>query len=154
MQELFEKIVEKLEELHERYINQYGAVGGNPMAFSVKECMEIVKQEAEKYEECYKDCGDCEAYNKEKHHCPKFCKVIKETVKEIEENNNGWIPCSEHQPEEAGTYNVTAYDGRILRSTHAKWQPRLKSWNLTGTMAYWKIIAWMELPSAYRPKEK
>ena len=88
MQELFEKIVEKLEELHERYINQYGAVGGNPMAFSVKECMEIVKQEAEQYEECYKDCGECEAYNKEKHHCPKFCKVIKETVKEIEENHN------------------------------------------------------------------
>ena len=154
MQAAFEKIIEKLEELHERYINQYGAVGGNPMAFSVKECMEIVKQEAAAYEECYKDCGECEAYNKEKHHCPKFCKVIKETVKEIEENNNGWISCSEHQPEEAGTYNVTAYDGRILRSTHAKWQPRLKSWNLTGTMAYWKIIAWMELPSAYRPKEK
>ena len=88
MQEVFEKIVEKLEELHERYINQYGAVGGNPMAFSVKECMEIVKQEAADYEECYKDCGECEAYDKEKYHCPKFCKVIKETVKEIEENHN------------------------------------------------------------------
>ena len=44
MNKVFEKIIEKLEELHERYINQYGAVGGNPMAFSVKECMEIVKQ--------------------------------------------------------------------------------------------------------------
>ena len=88
MQEVFEKIIEKLEELHERYINQYGAVGGNPMAFSVKECMEIVQKVAEQYEECYKDCGDCEAYDKEKHHCPKFCKVIKETVKEIEENHN------------------------------------------------------------------
>ena len=153
MQAAFKKIIEKLEELHERYINQYGAVGGNPMAFSVKECMEIVKQEAEQYEECYNDCGDCEAYNKEKHHCPKFCKVIKETVKEIEENHNGWIPCSEHQPEEAGTYNVTAYDGRTLRSTHAKWQPRLKSWNLTGTMAYWKIIAWMELPQPFQKGE-
>ena len=88
MQEAFEKIIEKLEELHERYINQYGAVGGNPMAFSVKECMEIVKQEAAAYEACYKDCGECEAYNKEKYHCPKCCKVIKETVREIEENRN------------------------------------------------------------------
>ena len=88
MKKVFEKIIEKLEELHERYINQYGAIGVNPMAFSVKECMEIVKQEAADYEECYKDCGYCEAYNKEKHHCPKFCKVIKETVKEIEENHN------------------------------------------------------------------
>ena len=88
MNKVFEKIIEKLEELHERYINQYGAVGGNPMAFSVKECIEIVKHEAEQYEECYKDCGECEAYDKEKYHCPKFCKVIKETVKEIEENHN------------------------------------------------------------------
>ena len=88
MNKEFEKIIEKLEELHERYINQYGAVGGNPMAFSVKECMEIVKEEAEQYEECYKNCGECEAYDKEKHHCPKLCKVIKETVKEIEENHN------------------------------------------------------------------
>ena len=30
----------------------------------------------------------CEAYDKEKHYCPKFCKVIKETVKEIEDNHN------------------------------------------------------------------
>lgn len=51
MQEVFDKILEKLEELHERYINQYGAVGGNPMASSVKECMEIVKQEAEQYQQ-------------------------------------------------------------------------------------------------------
>ena len=94
MNKVFEKIIEKLEELYERYINQYGAVGGNPMAFSVKECMKIVKQEAEQYEECYKDCEECEAYNKEKYYCPKFCKVIKETVKEIEDNHNEWIPCS------------------------------------------------------------
>ena len=50
--------------------------------------MEIVKQETEKYEECYKDCEECEAYDKEKHYCPKFCNVIKEAVKEIEENND------------------------------------------------------------------
>ena len=126
MQEVFEKIIEKLEkELKLADREKERCARENPLQFDsakgyahgVGKAIEIVKQEAEKY-------------------------------------NNGWIPCSEHQPEEAGTYNVTAYDGRILRSTHAKWQPRLKSWNLTGTMAYWKIIAWMELPSAYRPKEK
>ena len=162
MQAVFEKIIEKLNSKKAYFQRFYECEGksehdadlnkSTQLAFD--DAIEIVKQEAADYEECYKDCGECEAYDKEKHYCPKFCKVIKETVKEIEENNNGWIPCSEHQPEEAGTYNVTAYDGRILRSTHAKWQPRLKSWNLTGTMAYWKIIAWMELPSAYRPKEK
>ena len=57
MNKVFEKIIEKLEELHERYINQYGAVGGNPMAFSVKECMEIVKQEAEQYNNGWIPCS-------------------------------------------------------------------------------------------------
>ena len=167
MQEVFEKIIEKLEERTSflsdctKYGNKdagqqeksYSTMMMYEVADLVDDLIDIVKHEAEQYEECYKDCGDCEAYDKEKHYCPKFCKVIKETVKEIEENNNGWISCSEHQPEEAGTYNVTAYDGRILRSTHAKWQPRLKSWNLTGTMAYWKIIAWQPLPLPFRDKE-
>ena len=159
MNKVFEKIIEKLEACKDIMLspNNSDCFGeeckyNDCMVCVFAKAIEIVKQEEEQYEECYKDCGECEAYNKEKHHCPKFCKVIKETVKEIEENNNGWIPCSEHQPEEAGTYNVTAYDGRILRSTHAKWQPRLKSWNLTGTMAYWKIIAWQPLPLPYRSK--
>ena len=125
MQEVFEKIIEKLEkELKLADREKERCARENPLQFDsakgyahgVGKAIEIVKQEAEKY-------------------------------------NNGWIPCSEHQPEEAGTYNVTAYDGRILRSTHAKWQPRLKSWNLTGTMAYWKIIAWMELPQPFQKGE-
>ena len=49
MNKAFEKILERLEELHERYVNQYGVVGGNPMAFSVKECMLIVQEVAEEY---------------------------------------------------------------------------------------------------------
>ena len=63
MKGLIDKILERLEELHERYINQYGAVGGNPMEFSVKECMEIVKQEAEQYNNGWiicSGCADCE----------------------------------------------------------------------------------------------
>ena len=58
MNKVFEKIVEKLEELHERYINQYGAVGGNPMAFSVKECMEIVQEVAEEYNNGWIPCSE------------------------------------------------------------------------------------------------
>ena len=102
MQEVFEKIIEKLEERTsflsdctkygnkdaEQQNKSYSTMMMYEVADLVDDLIEIVKQEAEQYEECYKDCGDCEAYNKEKHHCPKFCKVIKETVKEIEENHN------------------------------------------------------------------
>lgn len=78
--------------------------------------------------------------------------AIEIVKQEAEQYNNGWIPCSEDKPKEPGIYNVTAYDGMKLRSTHAKWQPRLKSWNLTGTMAYWKVIAWQPLPQPFQPK--
>ena len=97
MNKVFEKIIEKLEEeLKLADEEKLRCARENPLQFDsakgyahgVGKAIEIVKQEAEQYEECYKDCGDCEAYNKEKHHCPKFCKVIKETVKEIEENHN------------------------------------------------------------------
>ena len=37
-----------------------------------------------------------------------------------DEKENGWIPVSEGLPEVSGTYQVTCMDGRIYRSTYAK----------------------------------
>ena len=125
----------------------------------VDDAIEIVKQEAEKYEECYKDCGDCEAYNKEKHHCPKFCKVIKETVKEIEENHNGWVPCSERLPEEAFGCLVTVMD--CNPSAQTEFENILpyfvgydgETWNdADGEEIPFEVIAWRKLPTPYQPK--
>ena len=85
MNKAFEKIIEKLEE-QKSGLTEWAE--DEAFKLATDDAIKIVKQEAEQYEVCYKDCGDCEAYNKEKYHCPKFCKVIKETVKEIEENHN------------------------------------------------------------------
>lgn len=65
-----------------------------------------------------------------------------------------WIPCSERLPEESGKYEVTALDAGRLIVTQVKWQPKLKSWNLTGAMAYWKITAWKPLPEPYRQNDE
>ena len=120
MQAAFEKIIEKLEEeLKLADEEKLRCARENPLQFDsakgyahgVGKAIEIVKQEAAEYEECYKDCGDCEAYNKEKYHCPKFCKVITETVREIEENHNGWISVKERLPEKAGSYLVIGKSG-------------------------------------------
>ena len=97
MQRAFENVIKRLKS--EVNYNDGAEIG-------LKQAIEIVKQEAEQYEECYNDCGDCEAYNKEKHHCPKFCKVIKETVKEIEENHNSLVSCSDRLPEEDADVHV------------------------------------------------
>lgn len=62
-----------------------------------------------------------------------------------------WIPWSSGKlPEESGTYTVTAYDGVTNRVTYAKYQKRLKRWELTGARAYWRVLAWMPLPEPYR----
>ena len=113
------------------------------------EILENEAHEAEKDMQLSESYADAQTFGGKQDGYENAIKIVKQ---EAEKYNNGWISCREHQPEEAGTYNVTAHDGRKLRSTHAKWQPRLKSWNLTGTMAYWKVIAWQPLPQPYQPK--
>ena len=118
--------------------------------------IEIVKQEAEKYEECYKDCGDCEAYNKEKHHCPKFCKVITEAVKEIEENRNGWIPCSE--PPENDRYVLLSFENFSVPMVGRYEEDEnggafyVGDDDETCVSQDMFVNAWMNLPAPYKPK--
>ena len=83
-------------------------------------------------------------------------KLYAEKCRELadERKKHEWIPCSERLPEESGKYEVTALDAGRLIVTQVKWQPKLKSWNLTGAMAYWKIIAWKPLPEPYTERSK
>lgn len=179
MQEVFEKIIEKLEEIGVKKTCNKEKCDTKELCriCVVDDAIEIVKQEAEQYEECYKDCGECEAYNKEKHHCPKFCKVIKETVKEIEENHNDWISCSERLPDECVPVNVT-WINRNPESYYAK----IKDVPFSATAVYYNskwywysstcvdylseygkndfdlvdkdidIVAWQPLPKPFQPK--
>ena len=62
----------------------------------------------------------------------------------------GWIPWdSDRFPEESGTYTITAYDGATKRVTYAKYQKRLKRWELTGARAYWRVLAWQPKPQPW-----
>ena len=61
-----------------------------------------------------------------------------------------WIPVTKDTPKEAGTYMCTCYDAGRRIVTLVKWQPRTKTWNLTGARAYWKVIAWCKRPEPYK----
>ena len=158
MKKVFEKIIEKQEELfqdlnvievlsHVDFDSTIQNSLENFLKAVTNEAIEIVKQEAEKYEECYKDCGECEAYNKEKHHCPKFCKVIKETVKEIEENHNGWIPCNERLPKYGEVVMCSCTNSGITISciTHKGVKP-----SKSVRFGQHSVIAWQPLPQPYQ----
>ena len=161
MQAAFKKIIEKLEEEKMSYFLTIANTGDEKLDCTYEQvgdaldkAIEIVKQEAEKHEECYKDCGDCEAYNKEKHYCPKFCKVIKETVKEIEENHNGWISVKERLPEKAGSYLVIGKSGGAVVT---RWYEPSKFYpnghfggNCSNYIRYW--MPRPEPPQPYQPK--
>lgn len=61
-----------------------------------------------------------------------------------------WIPVSKSLPDESGKYLVTAFDGHKNRTTYVQYQKKTKSWVLTGTRAYWKVLAWAHLPEPWR----
>ena len=161
MNKVFEKIIEKQKELfqdlnvievlsHVDFDSTIQNSLDNFLKAITNEAIKIVKQEAEKYEECYKDCGDCEAYNKEKHHCPKLCKVIKETVKEIEENHNGWIPCSERLPKYGEVVMCSCTNSGITISciAHKGVKP-----SKSVRFGQHSVIAWQPLPQPYTKGE-
>ena len=167
MNKEFEKIIEKLEkELKLADEEKLRCARENPLQFDsakgyahgVGKAIEIIKQEAEQYEECYKDCGQCEAYDKEKHHCPKFCKVIKETVKEIEENHNDWISCSERLPEAGKRYLVSVNwkDNKDFEKS-AVYDSAYGSDGLWHSYHYepvsCKVVAWQPLPKPFKERD-
>ena len=93
--------------------------------------------------------GDCSCGGQFEDSC-KGC-TIQEIMNEYgRQKENSWIPVDERLPEASGTYQVTCMDGRIYRSTYAKFQCKLKRWELTGARAYWKVTAWMPLPEPYK----
>lgn len=93
---------------------------------------EIANDTAEAFIEAYKECKE----------------IIRSHMDEAE--NDGWIPVSERLPEKAGTYIVSAKDGKREIVTFVKWQNRFKKWDLSGARAYWKTNAWKPLPEPYK----
>ena len=131
MKEVFEKIIEKLDEY--KYEN-------------------LVEHDSEQSQHC-KDAGDCKGMD-----CSLcvFNKAIEIVKQEAEQYNNGWIPCSERLPEvpegteddDCPEFNVTikgASRAAILRcSSDGTWFDEFGH--------VYPVIAWQPLQEPYQPK--
>lgn len=131
-----------------------------------KEAMLLAIAALEQQEKAYDEwCTDCKEYDKERHCCPRFSKVIRGAVDEVKQQ--GWIPCSERLPEEdtevlisyrykegegdtdhvnidITSYGTTCFGGREIHT--------LKEWRQPFDYfhANYEVIAWMPLPTPYR----
>ena len=129
MQEVFSKIIEKLEEENSRLKrlrnncialsdSEVSAIENKAYNFSI----EIVKQEAEKF------------------------------GTDTDVGSNGWIPCNERLPE--GRQDVLVCFDNIDGCIIAWYAPNGRTWRNSSTDNICKAepIAWMNLPSPYQPK--
>ena len=133
-----------------------------------KKCAEEHRQLAEWLKElkaykeqqyCYNPdewCHDCKEYDQDKHCCPRFNKVIRNTVKEIKQSKTGyWIPISEILPDEFADVLCNTDSEEIFIATYlGKMNDGTDCFDdHDGMMWEGNVIAWMPLPESYEPQE-
>lgn len=116
----------------------------------------------EKQKGTFEWCSDCAEYDKERHCCHRFTKVIRQTVEECKKEyaNEGWIPVTEKEPTETGLYLVT--ENTVVER---KWVTRMRIAKCEVSKLHdgrvdvcWrgyggKVLAWRPLPEPYTEEE-
>jgi len=96
-------------------------------------------------------CHDCSEYDHDRHCCPRWNRVIRETLKDAQQ----WIPCSERPPEDDNVYFVTVHPDYVvpggLSVDTLHWYDGKWWFDYYGQPAEFTdpIIAWMPLPEPY-----
>ena len=109
-------------------------------------------------------CIDCKEYDKEKHYCPRFNRVIKQTLDDAYRHGETdaearfhaqqrWIPCSERLPEPRVA--VLGYAPKF-KNIFALYYDSVMGWMVWSPIrddclpnSQGDIIAWMPLPEPY-----
>ena len=92
-------------------------------------------------------CTDCKEYDKERYSCPRWNRVIRQTLDDVGQER--WIPCKTRKPEKSGLYLVTKQQktGEIQLAT-AHYNTAFDEWSGNGNFK--KVLAWQPLPSPWR----
>ena len=154
MKEVFEKIIDKLEEkIVITWKHDYE--GGRKDAFN--EAVEIVKQEAKQYNNaiidgkyCFQSCACTEKCDK----CSRLCNGDIDWYENIdnltEEYNNDWISCSERLPKYGEVVMCSCTNSGITISciTHKGAKP-----SKSVRFGQHSVIAWQPLPEPFKERD-
>jgi len=107
-------------------------------------------------------CTDCKEYDKERHCCHRFTKVIRQAVEEHRREcpDSKWTPVSEALPKEKAEYNVTIKGeyGLPPYVDACYWNDNdnvFEDWNgyYEDYIPVSNVIAWRPLPEPYMEDE-
>ena len=117
--------------------------------WNLEEYKQFVFETITKAEEEFEWCTDCKEYDQERHCCPRWTKVIRNTVEELKQPQ--WIPCSEEMPP-LRTEVLATSNGYV---TIAEWCGGDKWFIQEGNSnaITEDVEAWMELPKPYEVEE-
>lgn len=97
----------------------------------------------------YEWCHDCKEYDTEKHCCPRFNKVIRQTVAELEaDRSERWISCSERLPE-IGQKVLASTKKTVFTQVFKGYHSDPKRWAWENNSIK-RIEAWQPLPTPWK----
>ena len=158
MQEVFEKIVEKLEVAGKTELIAHGGRrNGKTLALGyakgISEAIEIVKQAAAECKHGHFGCNSNGQHEKCYLCCDYDCKNRNREWFGAKDDNNDWIPCSERLPEK---YNcVLAYTdagGYYIAHVNGCGKFVCTAECVSTVIENSDVIAWQPLPAPYQPK--
>ena len=96
-------------------------------------------------------CTDCKEYDQERHSCPRWNRVIRQTVEDVKAAQPGWISVTERLPDESGEYLVTIRykDGGNDVTGLIKYISRWREWNDVELFGG-EVIAWQPKPKPWK----
>ena len=156
MQEVFEKIIEKLESEYEDIKEIYKRTKDMSFYFTfqgVNKAIEIVKKESEKSYHGHFGCNTNGEHEKCNGCGLTDCKNRNKIWFGVSDDNNGWISCNERLPEPIRPVLVTLrnwmndkYIVRVGRFHTDHWKTD------EGIVENSVVVAWQPLPQPYQPK--
>lgn len=97
-------------------------------------------------------CHDCKEYDQERHCCPRWNRVIRNTVKEIMTEHR-WIPVTERLPKHGQIVLITNDKGNV-RSGRFRgvefWKDDVDAYWIFKGNTVEHVVAWMPLPDPYK----
>ena len=157
MKEFIEKLIGRLEEINH---TDYGSIGSYESHVAVRDCLRDVKNIVNQLAEECKSSIPITHYDlivkfieSEIERTSSFAEHdtqinIMNYVQQLQEqNNNGWIPCSERLPETYENVSICQSDGYV----NVGWYS-LNEFKDMNSILYKDVIAWQPLPAPYQPK--